>query len=142
MNRPPAAQSSGLGDAVRRPEAKDQAAMFFVVALVLLFVLPSPWNVVGAIASGALFVLEIGFWQRRVQGQKVQTGAENLVGATGEVTEPLAPAGQIRVQGELWQARSSSELPNGSRVRVVAIDGLVLEVEPDDSVPNSLHTVL
>ena len=80
--------------------------MLLVIALVLLFALPSPWNIVGAVASGALFVLEIGFWQRRVRGQKVQTGAENLVGATGEVSEPLAPVGQIRVLGELWEARA------------------------------------
>ena len=82
---------------------------------------------------GGLFVLEIGFWQRRVRGQKVQTGAENLVGATGEVTEALAPVGQVRVLGELWEARAASELPPGTRVRVVALDGLTLEVEPDDS---------
>ena len=77
----------------------------------------------------ALGVFEVGYWQRRVRRKKVQTGVENLVGATGEVTERLAPSGQIRVLGELWQARSSSELPPGSRVRVVAVDGLMLEVE-------------
>ena len=63
---------------------------------------------------------------------KVQTGVEQLVGATGEVSERLAPSGQVRVLGELWEARSSSELPPGSRVRVVAVDGLVLEVEAAD----------
>ncbi len=109
--------------------------MFLVIAFALLLVLPSPWNVVGAIASGALFVLEITFWQHRVRGQKVQTGAEKLVGATGEVTEPLSPMGQIRVLGELWEARAAPELPRGTRVRVIAIDGLTLEVESDDSPP-------
>jgi membrane-bound serine protease (ClpP class) len=65
--------------------------------------------------------------------QKVQTGVENLIGSTGEVSEPLAPVGQIRVLGELWEARASSELPRGTRVRVVAVDGLTLEVEPETS---------
>ena len=64
--------------------------------------------------------------------QKVQTGVENLVGAVGEVSERLAPSGHVRVLGELWAARSSSELPPGSRVRVVAVDGLMLEVEAVD----------
>jgi membrane-bound serine protease (ClpP class) len=109
--------------------------MFLFVGLVLLLVLPSPWNVVGGAVSGALFVLEIGYWQRRVRGQKVRTGAENLVGATGEVSEPLTPVGQVRVLGELWAARAASELPRGTRVRVIAMDGLRLEVEPEDQEP-------
>ena len=84
--------------------------MFLALALLLFLILPDPWNVVGGVVSLACGVLEIGFWQRRVQRDKVPTGVENLVGATGEVTAPLAPVGQIRVLGELWEARSSSEL--------------------------------
>ena len=103
--------------------------MFFLPALLLLIVLPAPWNVIGGIASVALGVFEVAYWRRRMQREKIQTGVENLVGSTGEVTELLAPSGQIRVLGELWQARSSSELPPGSRVRVVAVRGLTLEVE-------------
>ena len=112
--------------------------MFFLVALVLFIVLPSPWNLIGGLAGLVVAVGEVTFWQRRVKDKKVQTGAANLVGATGEVSEGLAPSGQVRVRGELWEARSSSELPPGSRVRVVAVDGLVLEVEAVDeaSSPN------
>ena len=106
--------------------------MFVLLGLVLFFALPSPWNVIGGLASVAVGVVEVVYFQRRVRHRKVQTGAEQLVGATGEVTEGLAPEGQIRVLGELWQARSSSELPPGSRVRVVAMDGLMLEVEAID----------
>ncbi len=106
--------------------------MFLLLALLLLIVLPAPWNVIGGIASVALGVFEVAYWRRRMQREKIQTGVENLVGSTGEVTELLAPSGQIRVLGELWQARSSSELPPGSRVRVVAVRGLTLEVETAD----------
>jgi membrane-bound serine protease (ClpP class) len=103
--------------------------MFLLLALLLLIALPSPWNIIGGLASGAVGLFEVGYWQRRMRREKVQTGVENLVGATGEATERLAPSGQIRVLGELWEARSSSELPRGSRVRVVAVHGLTLEVE-------------
>ena len=48
------------------------------------------------------------------------------------MTERLAPSGHVRVLGEIWQARSVSELPTGSRVRVVAVDGLMLDVEAVD----------
>lgn len=69
--------------------------MFLVVALLLFIVLPSPWNVIGGLASGALGILEVAYWQHRMRRQKVQTGVENLIGATGEVTDPLAPSGQV-----------------------------------------------
>jgi membrane-bound serine protease (ClpP class) len=111
--------------------------MLLLLALLLFIVLPSPWNVIGALASVAVGVFEIVYWQRRMRRHKVQTGVENLIGAIGEVTEPLAPSGQIRVLGELWQARSSSDVPTGSRVRVVALHGLTLEAERVEGAPES-----
>jgi len=113
--------------------------MFFLVALVLFIVLPSPWNLIGGLAGLAVAVGEVTFWQRRVKDRKAQTGAANLVGATGEVSERLAPSGHVRVLGELWQAHSSSELPVGTRVRVLAVDGLTLEVEAVDQSPTSVR---
>ena len=106
--------------------------MFLLLALLLLIVVPWPWNVVGAVAAGALGIVEVGYWQRRMRGEKVQTGVENLVGATGEATERLAPSGHVRVLGELWEANASSEVPRGSRVRVLAVNDLTLEVEAVD----------
>ena len=107
--------------------------MFLLLALLLLIFVPSPWNVIGGVVSGALGLVEVGYWQRRMRREKVQTGVENLVGAIGEVTDRLAPTGHIRVLGELWEARATSELPRGTAVRVVAVNGLELEVEPVDS---------
>jgi membrane-bound serine protease (ClpP class) len=104
--------------------------MFLLLALVLLLFVPWPWNLVTALLSCFAFVGEVAFWQRRIRGRKVQTGVENLVGSVGEVTEPLTPLGQIRVLGELWQARAPSELPRGTPVRVVKVEGLTLAVEP------------
>jgi membrane-bound serine protease (ClpP class) len=104
--------------------------MFLLLALVLLVFLPSPWRLVGFLVALVLFAFEVAYWQRRVRGRKVQTGVENLVGSVGEVTEPLTPTGQIRVLGELWQARAPSELPRGTPVRVVKVEGLTLGVEP------------
>lgn len=106
--------------------------MLLLLALLLLIAVPSPWNVIGALATGALGVVEVVYWERRMRRRKVQTGIENLVGATGEAAERLAPSGHVRVLGELWQANSRSELPRGARVRVVAVNDLTLEVEADD----------
>ena len=113
--------------------------MFLVLAILLFFLLPSPWNVIGGLASIACGVFEIAYFRRRMKREKVQTGVEQLVGATGEVTERLAPSGHIRVLGELWEAHSSSELPPGTRVRVVAVQGLRLEVEAIDRAVTSVR---
>ena len=109
--------------------------MFLLLALLLLLLLPEPWNVAATFAALALFSLEVFYFYRRMRGVKVVTGAENLVGAVGKTVEPLDPEGHIRVQGELWQARASEAVPAGTNVRVVAIDDLTLEVETAETPP-------
>lgn len=103
--------------------------MFLLVAFVLLLFLPWPWNLVGGLAAGGLFALEVLYWNRRMRERRVQTGVENLVGSVGEVVEPLMPDGQIRVLGELWEAHAQAELRRGTPVRVLSVEGLMLEVE-------------
>ena len=90
--------------------------MFLLLAIALFIFLPSPWNVFGGFAALVLFGFEVTYWQRRVRHQEVQTGVGTLVGATGEVSESLAPVGQIRVRGEVWEAHSSSSFLPGARV--------------------------
>ena len=64
--------------------------------------------------------------------EPVRTGSEELIGAVAEVREPLDPEGQVFVFGALWRARAmgGGEIGPGNRVRVMAVDGLTLEVEP------------
>jgi membrane-bound serine protease (ClpP class) len=64
--------------------------------------------------------------------EPVRTGSEELVGSIGEVRLPLDPEGQIFIQGALWRARAirGGGIGPGNRVRVRAVDGLTLEVEP------------
>ena len=109
--------------------------MFLLLALLLLLFLPDPWNAAGALAALALWGLEVLYFYRRMRGQRVRTGAEDLVGAVGKTVEPLEPEGHVRVQGELWQARASGAVPAGTQVRVVALDGLTLEVETAETTP-------
>ena len=109
--------------------------MFLLLALALLLFLPDPWNAVGALAALAAWGVEVLYFYRRMRGAKVVTGAENLVGAVGRAVEPLAPEGHVRVHGELWQARAAEPVPQGGRVRVVALDGLTVEVEAAESSP-------
>jgi membrane-bound serine protease (ClpP class) len=110
-----------------------EARVLFVVAILLLIFAPSPWGLVGALVAGGLGVLEIAYYQRRVSRMRVRTGEEALVGATGVAVDRLAPSGQIRVGGELWEARAATEVPPGASVRVKAVHGLELDVEPIES---------
>ncbi len=69
----------------------------------------------------------------RARRNKIVTGQEGLVGEIGIVRAPLAPEGKVSVMGELWNAISPAPVDIGSRVRVRAVHGLQLEVEPEDA---------
>jgi membrane-bound serine protease (ClpP class) len=53
-----------------------------------------------------------------------------LLHEIGQARTPLAPAGKVFVHGEYWDAVSSAPVELGGEVRVVAVDGLKLKVEP------------
>jgi len=61
------------------------------------------------------------------------TGDAGLVGQIGIVKTPLTPKGRIQVHGELWFARCPLPVATGQRVRVTAVDGLTLEVVPEET---------
>ena len=42
----------------------------------------------------------------------------------------LTPGGQVKLDGEVWEARSDVHLEPGREVVVTGLDGLVLDVEP------------
>ena len=65
----------------------------------------------------------------RTRGSKVQTGVSGLVGETGIARTALNPEGKILVHGEYWDAVSSVIIAQGTRVRVLSIDGMRLIVE-------------
>jgi membrane-bound serine protease (ClpP class) len=62
-------------------------------------------------------------------------GAPFVIGSLGSVRRPLEPAGSVYVAGEEWSARSNDDRPveRGTAIRVVAVEGLTLVVEPDAS---------
>jgi membrane-bound serine protease (ClpP class) len=104
--------------------------MLLILAIAGLFVLPSPWGVVAVVIAAAIEVLEIGVWRRFLRRYRVQTGAEAMIGKHAEVMGATSSAGRVRLDGEIWNARSESPLTRGQTVRVTAVDGLTLVVEP------------
>ena len=61
---------------------------------------------------------------------KPTTGSRGLIGEIGIVKQALAPEGKVFVHGELWNAKAKEPLEEKTRVRVVKVDRLMLEVEP------------
>lgn len=81
------------------------------------------------IASSAFFLiaLRLVFAAHR---KPVVSGVEEMLGGTGQVLEDFDHSGRIHIHGETWQVHSKSTLKRGDKVRVIAIDGLTLHVEP------------
>ena len=104
--------------------------MFFLLGIVLLIFVPWPWNLVSATACLILFCGELFFWSRTVRGRHKVVGAQTLVGREAEVLAPCRPIGQVRIGGEIWQARCEAGADAGETVRVVGLSGLTLLVEP------------
>jgi membrane-bound serine protease (ClpP class) len=59
-------------------------------------------------------------------------GREWMIGELGDVVEDVDPDGVVSVGAARWRARTNRATPvtAGEQVRVVAIDGVTLEVEP------------
>ena len=75
--------------------------MLLVLALVGLFVLPSPWNVIVVVVAALIEVFEVFFWLRVARRYRVRTGVEAMIGERAEVIGP----GRVRFHGAIWTAR-------------------------------------
>jgi membrane protein implicated in regulation of membrane protease activity len=107
--------------------------VLLITGLVLLFVLPSPWNALAFLLGFVLWLGEVFLIWRLVRKKQVQAGAETIVGRTATVIAPCKPLGQVRLAGEseIWRARCAEGAERGETVRVVGLDELTLIVEPE-----------
>lgn len=92
-------------------------------------------GLIGGIAvvggAGLLLLLHL---LRRSRQRPVSTGQAELLAATAVAAEDFQRNGRVHVRGELWQAQCAEPVRQGQSLRVVAVDGLRLRVEP-------LHTI-
>jgi len=59
-----------------------------------------------------------------------QHGTDQLIGKIGEAKTDIYDEGSVQIESELWSAHSTVPIDVGKDVRVVKIDGFILEVEP------------
>ena len=69
----------------------------------------------------------------RAQRRPITTGIEGMIGAKAVALTPLVPMGRVSYGGEIWSAivdDPTASADAGSEVQVVAIEGLLLHVQP------------
>ena len=88
-------------------------------------------ELIGAMAFvGALVVVAIVYFAMRARRHPQVSGANAMLQEPAEAIEAFEHEGMVRVRGELWRAKSSQPVQAGDRLRILRIDGLLLEVEP------------
>jgi membrane-bound serine protease (ClpP class) len=66
----------------------------------------------------------------KAQKRKIDTGEQGMIGTEGIAVSLLYPTGQVRVQGELWNAESvDGKIEKDSKIVVTEIHGLLLKVK-------------
>jgi membrane-bound serine protease (ClpP class) len=92
-----------------------------------------PWSVIVPVGiTSALFIFFVGGMALKARKRPVVSGSEELLGSSGEVLEDFdGKDGWARVHGETWRIRSRQPLVRGQKIRVVRMDGLVFDVEPE-----------
>jgi membrane-bound serine protease (ClpP class) len=104
--------------------------VFLFAAIVVYIVLPYPWNDLAAAACLGAFLGEIFIWFLSVRKRRVKVGAHTLIGQRAVAIADCRPKGQVRLRGEIWEARCAAGAAAGDAVVVTDRDGLTLIVEP------------
>ena len=109
-------------------------AISLVAGSILLFDgLSLSWiTLLVGIVGTALFMLAGMPSMVRTRFSTPTIGREWMIGEEGEAMSAVSPDGVIRIRGALWRARTNRATPIAAHegVRVVEVDGLLLEVEP------------
>ncbi len=94
-----------------------------------------PWVVIVPVAlASALFIFLVASMALKARGRPVVSGREQMIGGIGEVLEGFdGKDGWAQMHGETWHIRSRQPLVQGQRVKVIRMDGLILEVEPEQA---------
>ena len=91
-----------------------------------------PYALIGgiAVASAAFLILVVGMLARgRVR--PVVSGREEMIGAGGVALEDFTGEGWARVHSENWRVRADEPVRKGQKLRVTAMEGLMLDVAPE-----------
>lgn len=100
------------------------------------------WQIgISASCSVVAYIVLIPYFQKffakasEKRGKSARTGMDALLGRRGILSQQITPEnlGRLRIDGDNWQARSSSNhshIPRGTEVVVTGYDSIILTVEP------------
>lgn len=92
-------------------------------------------TVIFVISSCILIPLTKPLADKFINKKTIPTNSYSLIHKHGIVTidiNPIEASGQVKVNGEIWSAKSQDEsvIPQGTEIEVINIDGVKLIVEP------------
>lgn len=107
----------------------------FVVGLIL-YAIPATPTLIQVIIFGALSVVSLVFYKRYQKSNPAEKNESNLnrrgeqyIGRIFTLEEPIVNGvGKIRVDDTTWKVKGP-DMPEGSKVRVMNVDGTVFNVE-------------
>jgi membrane-bound serine protease (ClpP class) len=86
---------------------------------------------IATVGAGLLFtIIAVAVKARRTP---VVSGREQLLGNIALAEEDFQKEGLVQIQSESWRARCQTPVHRGDRLRVTALEGLTLVVEPVDN---------
>ena len=96
-----------------------------------------PWAVIipSAVVSVLIMVFAVGM-ALKARKRPVTTGSEELIGSVGQVLEDCDGTGWAHLHGETWRIACPVPLNKGAQIRVMALEGLTLQVELLDNPPS------
>jgi len=108
----------------------------FIMGSIMLFDLDNPDHHLSWILIFAMSFLSVAFFfmllnlSLRAHKKAILTGKEGLIGSEGIVLSVMNEQVTVSVFGEIWNASSHIALRNGEKIKVTAVQGLTLTVEP------------
>jgi membrane-bound serine protease (ClpP class) len=90
-----------------------------------------PGQLVAGIGVASALAFMGSMWLAlRARRRPLVTGIDELLADTAIATDDFQGRGRVRIRGEIWQAQCMVPVRRGERLRVLAVEGLVLHVEP------------
>lgn len=124
------------------------ATVLVIIGVLGIFVpgfFSSPWSpFLVVVVGGVAFYITMRFYARLAPPQPPSaTVGTSLIGRFGVVTQEVVPdslAGKVKIDHQVWSATASEVIPRGTRVQVVASEGVhvvVQKVPQDIPVPGT-----
>jgi len=108
----------------------------FVIGSVILIDTDTPDYMISRPLIGGISLISLFFFiwvigaLMKIRSRPIISGREEMLGSVGKCLSNDAEQLQVYVHSETWNAQASTPIALEQRVKVVAIDGLTLKVEP------------